>query len=274
MRLSLVFYVFLTRTAIAGFIALVPLWFMRPAERHVRFSIVMSFVLAAGSAALYLPALGDSHPDWPHGISAFLSLEGGMPGFLIISCVFALLANFAFGTFKRRAGRILLSLAILFGLGAIWGTTRFSPYAASSLGAASALFVSGLLGGLVMASINDAMVLGHFYLMIKGLPLEALKRSARFVAVVLIARIVWFGLVLLFWDGASEVLLGTGGVVWTAWRIAFGFFGPLTLLWMVKDTVRLQHTQAATGLLYVAVGFAIMGELAAVYLEMSTGIPA
>jgi hypothetical protein len=43
---------------------------------------------------------------------------------------------------------------------------------------------------------------------------------------------------------------------------------------MVKDTVRLKHTQAATGLLYVAVGFALMGELAAVYLEQQTGIPA
>jgi hypothetical protein len=42
----------------------------------------------------------------------------------------------------------------------------------------------------------------------------------------------------------------------------------------VKDTVRLKHTQAATGLLYVAVAFALMGELAAVYLELASGVPA
>ena len=165
------------------------------------------------------------------------------------------------------------TLAIAAGLAVVWGTVRFSEFS-SDIGAASSLFISGLLGGLVMASINDSMILGHFYLMIRGLPLEALKRSGRFVAAVVIARIVWFGLVLLFWDGAADVLLGPGGIVWTAWRVAFGFFGPLTLLWMVKDTVRLKHTQAATGLLYVAVGFAIMGELAAVYVEMSTGYPA
>jgi hypothetical protein len=62
-------------------------------------------------------------------------------------------------------------------------------------------------------------------------------------------------------------------MVWTAWRVTFGFVGPVVLLWMVKDTVRLKHTQAATGLLYIAVGFALMGELAATWLETQTGIP-
>jgi len=270
-RLSLVFYAFLARTAIGTLIALVPLWALRPAERHVRFQILLALVLSAGSAALYGAALGDSHPEWPHGMDAFLSLEGGMPGFLVLVCVLCLLANLFFGTFKRRAARITLSLAILCGLGVIIGSARLGPLSTTG-GALAVLSISALLGGLLMASINDSMILGHFYLMIRGLPLQALKRSGVFVFCVLVARMVVFGLVLLFWDGASEVLLGPE-MVWTAWRVAFGFFGPLVLLWMVKDTVRLQHTQAATGLLYVAVGFAIMGELAAVYIELATGIP-
>ena len=152
------------------------------------------------------------------------------------------------------------------------GTARFSPFAADP-GALAVLVLSGMLGGMLMAGINDAMVLGHFYLMIKGLPLLALKRAGRFVAAVLVARMLLFGLVLWQWEGASEILLERG-LIWTAWRVMFGFVGPLVLLFMVKDTVRLKHTQAATGLLYVAVAFALMGELAAVYLEMHTGLPA
>lgn len=271
MRLSLVFYAFLARMAIGTLIALVPLWMMRATERHIRFQLVFVLVLSAGSAALYLPALGDSHPDWPRGMAAFLSFEGGMPGALILVCIACLLSNLFFGTFKRPLGRWMIGVGIAAGLLVVWGTAQIGPYTGGTAGLL-VLVLSGLLGGLVMAGINDAMILGHFYLMIRGLPLKALKRSGIFVAVVLIAKMVLFGLVLLFWDGAADVLLGRE-MVWTAWRIAFGFVGPLTLLWMVKDTVRLKHTQAATGLLYVAVGFAIMGELAAVYLEMNTGLP-
>ncbi len=272
MRLSLVFYVFLARMAVGALIALIPVWRLRAAERHLRFECVLAFVLAAGAAALYLPALGPERPDLPRGAGAYLSLEGLLPGALVLFAAGCLGVNFLFGTFRRRAGRALLGATVLVGLVAVYGTVRIHGLAGAP-GAGAVLFLSGLLGGLLMASINDAMVLGHFYLMIKGLPLEALRRAGLFVFAVLVARIVCFGLVLAFWDGAYEVLVERE-LIWTAWRVAFGFLGPLVLLLMVKDTVRLKHTQAATGLLYVAVGFALMGELAATYLELATGIPA
>ncbi len=272
MRLSLVFYIFLARMAVGAMIALIPVWRLRAAERHLRFECVLAFLLAAGAVALYLPALGEAYPEAPRGVDAFLSLQGAIPGALALFAVGCLVVNFLFGTFRRRAGRIVLTAAIVVGLVAVFGTARMGPLGASA-GAMAVLFLSGVLGGLLMASINDAMVLGHFYLMIKGLPLEALKRAGIFVFCVLLARMLLFGLVLAFWDGAYEVLVEQE-MIWTAWRVAFGFLGPMVLLLMVKDTVRLKHTQAATGLLYVAVGFALMGELAAVYLEVFTGLPA
>lgn len=271
MKLSLVFQIFLARMAVGSLIALVPHWNTRAAERHLRFQLLLALVLAAGAAALYLPALGGSYPEWPRGVAAFTSFEGGMPLFLVLVCILCLVTNALFGTFRRRAGRIALSLGILAGLGVILGTARLTNGDAS-WAVLSAVTLGGLLGGLVMASINDAMILGHFYLMIKGLPLGALRRAGWFVFTVLIAKMLLFGGVLLFWEGAREILLERE-MIWTAWRVAFGFVGPGVLLFMVKDTVRLKHTQAATGLLYVAVGFALMGELAAVYLEMATGIP-
>ncbi|MDJ0976229.1 MAG: hypothetical protein QNJ98_17345, partial [Planctomycetota bacterium] len=220
MRLSLVFYAFIARMAIGTLIALIPIWAMRPAERHIRFQLLLTLVLAAGAAALYLPALGDANPEWPRGMAAFTSLEGGIPGMLLIVCVLCLVANALFGTFKRKAARITLAIAAVVGLVVVFGTARLAPYPGTTSGLL-VLTLSGLLGGLVMASINDAMILGHFYLMIRGLPLAALKRSGIFVAVVLIAKMVLFGLVLLFWEGAADVLLGRE-IVWTTWRIAFG----------------------------------------------------
>src|SRR5437762_2874467 len=68
--------------------------------------------------------------------------------------------------------------------------------------------VGGLLGGGAMGGVNDAMILGHFYLMIKGLPLDALARTGRWCVGAVIARAVGFGVVLLTWPGAADVLLG------------------------------------------------------------------
>jgi hypothetical protein len=89
---------------------------------------------------------------------------------------------------------------------------------------------------------------------------------------VIAARALGFGLVLAFWPGAADVLLGRE-VVWTCWRVAFGFAGPAALVWMTRDALAYRHTQAATGILYVAIFFALMGEMAAVWLEFRTGLP-
>jgi hypothetical protein len=272
-QLSLVFHAFLARMAVGTLLALLPLARMRPAERHLRFQLLLALCLAGGAAALYEPALGEAYPEWPRGVDAYLSLDGAIPGALVLLCVLCLVSNAAFGTFRRTAGRAALALAALAGLVALWGSARIGTEAPPDLGAHVVLAASALLGGFVIGSIHNAMILGHFYLMIRGLPLEALRRAGRTVAFAVLAKMLLFGLVLAFWNGASEVLLERE-LVWTCWRVMFGFVGPLVLLWMVKDTVRLKHTQAATGLLYVAVGFALMGELAAVYLGIATGLPA
>ena len=269
MRLSLVFYVFLARTAVGSMVSLLPLWRMRAAERHIRFQCVLTFVLAIGAAVLYDVAVAPT--GMPGAPEAFLRLDGALPATLVGLGLGALAANFAYGTFRRGLGRLWLALASLAGAGVMWGAAVFSP-AASDPAARCVLALNGFLGGLVMGGITNAMTLGHFYLMIRGLPLNALRRAGWFVAAALIARMVVFALVLCLWEGAADVLLRRE-IVWTAWRVMFGFVGPLVLLLMVAGTVKVKHTQAATGLLYVAVGFGIMGELAAAYLEIHTGIP-
>lgn len=272
MRLSLVLHAFLVRAAVGTLIALLVVMWMRPAERHSRFQAILAMVLAAGAAALYLPGIGaDIRPGFPRGRAAFFSLEGGMPIALVFFCVACLAINALFGTFHRTAARVAIVVGIVFGIVAVLGTARLAP--GSGAGHVAALTVGGLLGGMAMGGVNDAMILGHFYLMIKGLPLEALARTGVYAAIVVLARAAFFGGVVLFHPGAYEVLFGPAELIWTCWRIAFGFVGPLALIWMTRDALRYKHTQAATGILYVAVAFVLMGELAAVYLEFRTGLP-
>ena len=270
MRLSLVFHVFLARMAVGTLLALLVVMRMRAAERHVRFQLVLACLLAAGAAALYLPGLGDDvRPGLPRGAAAFFSLEGGIPGALALLAVVSLVANVLFGAFRRGAARAVLVGAVALGAVAVFGTARLAP--GDGAGEVAARTAGGLLGGGLMGGVDDAMILGHFYLMIKGLPLEALERTGKWCVGVILARAAGFGAVCLLWPGASDVLFGRE-VIWAAWRVAFGFVGPLTLVWMTRDALRLKHTQAATGILYVAIFFALMGELAATWLEFSTGI--
>jgi hypothetical protein len=270
-RLSLVFFAFLARMAVGTLWSLPVVMSMRPAERHVRFQIVLALALAGGAAALYGSALGaDVRPEWPRGWNAFLSLDGAMPWSLAVLVALCLVANLLYGTFRRTAARVVLVTACVFGIVPVLGTARIAPGDATWQIAGRT--VGGLLGGAAMGGVNDAMILGHFYLMIKGLPLDALARSGRWCVGAVIARAVGFGLVLAFWPGASHLLFGRE-IIWAAWRVAFGFFGPLTLIWMTRDALKYRHTQAATGILYVAIFFMLMGELAATWLEARTGLP-
>jgi hypothetical protein len=268
-RLSLVFYAFLARMAFGTLATLLLVMRMRAAERHVRFQCVLALFLSAGAAALYLPGLGDDErPAFPRGTAAFLSAEGGAPGALVLVGACCLLANLFFGTFRRALARTALAAGVVAGALAVWGTARIPP--GDGAGEVAARAALGGLGGAVMGGVNGAMILGHFYLMIKGLPLGALARTGIACTVLVFARVVGFGLVLLLWPGASDVLLGPE-VVWTAWRVCFGFVGPLALIWMTRDALRYRHTQAATGILYVALFFTLMGELAATWIEFRTG---
>jgi len=271
-RLSLVFYVFLVRMAVGTLFAMLVVMRMRPAERHVRFQSMLALCLAGGAAALYLPALGeDVRPEFPRGAAAFTSIEGAMPWTLIVLCALCLAINLLVGTFHRTAAFWTLVGACAFGLLPVLGTARLAP--GDATWEIAGRTVGGLLGGLAMGGVNDAMILGHFYLMIKGLPLEALRRTGWWCVGVVLARAVGFGVVLLAWPGAMDVLLGRE-MVWSAWRVAFGFLGPLALIWMTRDALKYRHTQAATGILYVAIFFMLMGELAATWLEFATGMPA
>jgi hypothetical protein len=271
-RLSLVFHVFLARMALGTLASLVVVMGMRAAERHVRFQALLAATLAGGAAALHGAAFAgpDVRPEWPRGAGAFLSLEGTCPGALVLVALLALATNVLYGTFRRTAARAALLAAIGVGVVTVFATARIAL--PDGAGAVAARTAGGCLGGLAMGGITDAMILGHFYLMIHGLPLEALRRTAVLCVVAVLLRAGGFGLLLLAWPGSFDGLFGRD-VIWSSWRVAFGFLGPLVLVWMTRDALRYRHTQAATGILYVAVFFVLMGELAATYLELRTGYP-
>ena len=139
---------------------------------------------------------------------------------------------------------------------------------------------NALAASLLVGSVSLAMLLGHWYLVIPGLPMRHLRRMTRFLGLCIVLRLV-LGAVSL---GTSRSVPELGGI--SAWqvaggvaafffwqRIGIGLLAPAVLTFMVDRTVRIGSTQSATGLLYVTMIFVLMGELISRYLFITLGVP-
>ncbi len=137
------------------------------------------------------------------------------------------------------------------------------------------LFTSAGLLGFTMA----AMLLGHWYLSVPGLSIDELRRVTLLFFLVLGARtlIASVGLAPLL-AGKTEIELyryffsSTAGIFLTM-RWFWGLLGPIGLSYFIWDTVRLGSTRSATGILYVAVVFVLIGETISQYLAFFHGLP-
>jgi hypothetical protein len=73
------------------------------------------------------------------------------------------------------------------------------------------------------------------------------------------------------WTVGPEVT--TEWLLFVLLRWSFGLCGVLTLLWMAWRTLEIPNTQSATGILYVAVIGAFVGELTAALLSAESAVP-
>jgi hypothetical protein len=124
------------------------------------------------------------------------------------------------------------------------------------------------------------MVFGHWYLVIPRLSIDPLKRLTKVLMAAIgirIATIVVSFVVLQVKQSipldavAQELLVQQGIFFWP--RIIFGVIVPIVLAVMIWSSVKIQHTQAATGLLYLAVVALLFGEFFSKFLLFAVSIP-
>lgn len=176
---------------------------------------------------------------------------------------------------KRRVYRLAygaLLAASLLVPPVIWHwTVRPPSWAWSLAGAWSATAVLG--------SVNAAMLLGHWYLVVRGMSIDPLLRLCRLLigscvvrtlvvvlAVVTIGAGGW-GRDTPFW----ELAVRQGIFFWM--RVGWGLIFPLALWPMIWGTARIRSTMAATGILYVAVVAVVIGEVLALVLALMARLP-
>lgn len=144
-----------------------------------------------------------------------------------------------------------------------WQTATRSSLAWSIAGALSSV---ALLG-----SVNLAMLLGHWYLVVRGMAIDPLKRLSKATLAATILRVVVVGAALCVPGVFHQVGIRQGIFFWM--RVGWGLLGPLMLFPMVWGTVKIRSTMAATGILYVDVVAVVIGEVLAGWLAASAHLP-
>jgi hypothetical protein len=160
-----------------------------------------------------------------------------------------------------RASAALLGAAyLLAAIGAYHAAVK-PPHVAWSV--AGAIASIALLG-----SVNLAMLLGHWYLVVRGMPIDPLKRLtiATLAAAILKIALVLVVVIVAWPPPALKDIF-----FWM--RSGWGLLGPLALFPMVWGTVKLRSTMAATGILYVDVVAVIIGEVLGGWLSALAHLP-
>jgi hypothetical protein len=133
---------------------------------------------------------------------------------------------------------------------------------------------NGVSSALFLGSALTAMLVGHSYLISPGMALTPLMRCLLAGGLALVARVGVIGWGLGCWTAQNwsynmdkEVLLELP----VRWLV--GVLAPLIFGLMAYSAARIRSTQSATGILYVVVVCAFLGELLGLLLTHQTGLP-
>src|ERR1700687_1449459 len=125
-----------------------------------------------------------------------------------------------------------------------------------------------IVSALVLGSVSAGMLLGHWYLIDRGLSIDPFRRMFRFFAVMLVVQASLLVV--------NSSLLGLLGAAASATELARLFHEHRLLLatrvllcpiaagglaWMIRKTLQIPQTMAATGLFSLATSAVLVGEM-------------
>jgi hypothetical protein len=234
-----------------GLVLFLPLiWHCLPHPRFVR----TQFISALGLLVVAV-------------LSSWNESSGVGRGLLLAGCAAALAGAASWTLDPAPAGRWLILATIVILAVAIFreGAASDRPWW---------LLAGGISSAALLGSALTAMLTGHSYLISPGLALTPLLRmlAALFVAAGLRALVC--GSALGFWlSERGGHTLTTEDLLWLPVRWIVGIAAPIAFGGMALSAARIRSTQSATGILYVAVVCAILGELIGLLLETTHGWP-
>lgn len=154
------------------------------------------------------------------------------------------------------------------------GNSGTTSQLANALMAASEFAGAALLGSTVVG-----MLLGHWYLTTPTMSIDPLKRLNKLLGIAGVLRLlVSMAVVGLLSAGLlattdTTARLSSVPRAWLSLRWLAGIIGPLVVSLMVWRILKYRNTQAATGVLFVGVILAFIGDMTAALLLRETGLP-
>jgi hypothetical protein len=187
----------------------------------------------------------------------------------------ALLALYAIAAHagRARAARAVLAGGAIAALVCLWQVALAAPRPRGDAWTEAGAVLGGLFFGAVLLTMN----LGHWYLVSRSLPFRLLARGAALFAALAAARAGLLAAAVAAGgsrEGLASLLSLERDALFFLFRILWGIVGPLALSYFIWKTADMRSNQAATGLLYVALVFVLIGELLSSYLTVATGFPA
>lgn len=139
---------------------------------------------------------------------------------------------------------------------------------------------SFVLSAIVLGAAATGMLLGHWYLIDHDLSLEPLQRTLALYRGSLAVQVALFVVATLLLGlagappsrAAVQLLLSDHTSLFAA-RVAVSPLGAGLLGWMIRRTLDIPQTMAATGLFYIAVLAVLVGEMLGRFLLFRTGLP-
>lgn len=171
---------------------------------------------------------------------------------------------------RPRLGSLFLSAAAGLALTGAWAAQPVARSAAVALAALTR--IDAVSGGLLLGFTIAAMLLGHWYLNTPGMDLIPLKRLVLFMAAATLLRAAVCG-VGLYWQATGPGAPFSGWPMFVALRWLAGILGLLGVVVLTWKTLEIPNTQSATGILYVGVIGAFLGELAGQLLSAGGAYP-
>src|SRR4029077_11376527 len=201
--------------------------------------------------------------------AAFAHARAGVRELAIVDAVPVALTIFVW--FVRRYPKrlvfrmpaVLLGCAYVVAAIAAW---RAGPHAPPGWRIAGSLSTITLLG-----SVNLAMILGHWYLVVPGMDIDPLKRLTIATLATSIVRVAVVAAALCATGVWNEIAIRQ--LIFFLMRAGWGLIGPLLLYPFVWGTVRIRSTMAATGILYVDVVAVVIGEVLGGWLSAIAHVP-
>jgi hypothetical protein len=149
----------------------------------------------------------------------------------------------------------------------------FGPLAAVFYG------LTAVTSSLVLGLVSGGMMFGHWYLIDPNLPVDYLKSFVKVLGGTLVLDIATLAVclgVLAIAGGAAGAAVGSlvdTHTLLLASRTLLGPIATLILTWMAWQTLKVPQTMAATGLLYIAVMSALVGEMLRGFILFRTAVP-